>query len=421
MTPIEPNQANRWRLDSPGSEGWDRTVRPGSDKHLLISVDSHLMPPMREFVRRIDKKWHSKLPRIEERDGNRYIMMEGMRPERLINYQFTGDDLARSKAGGDARWIDPETGDPVGLERLRDMDRDGVDGEVVFPNGPVLLMWASDDPHFIDAQCRVWNDWAMETCKPYLARCNPAAAICTADVDLAVSEVERVAKMGYRAVILPCKPIFGPHSVDHINYNLPVFDPMWAAIQDHDLAICYHVSTGKDPRAARGNGGAVINFVVHSVAPTMEPIVNMCASGVFERFPKLRAGTIEADAGWVPFMLQKMDEGYHKHHFWVRPKLKNLPSEYYHSNCFASFGEDRLAIDISESHGLEDNLMWANDYPHHEGSWPFSGAAIERTFGDRLDEKTRAKLLGLNAARVFRFDIDAMKRESGTGISAENP
>jgi predicted TIM-barrel fold metal-dependent hydrolase len=54
---------------------------------------------------------------------------------------------------------------------------------------------------------------------------------------------------------------------------------------------------------------------------------------------------------------------------------------------------------------LEDNFMWANDYPHHEGSWPHSAEAIERTLGERVSERARAKLLGLNAARAFRFEI----------------
>lgn len=403
---IEPNTENRWRLETPRPAGWKRGVRPGPNKYFMISVDSHLMPPLTLFRDRLDPKWHDMLPRVEKRDdGHRYIIVPGMRPERLIDHDFTGDDLARSKAGGDHRALTEGGGDPAGLERIRDQALDGVDGEVIFPNGPVLLMWSSGNPEFVDAQCQAWNDWAWEVCEPYKDSCNPAAALATAEVDLAVREVERVAKMGYRTLILPCKPIWGAHDVSHINYNLPVFDPLWAAIQDHDLAICYHVSTGRDPRAARGNGGAVINNVVHSLSPTIEPIVSMCAAGVFERFPKLRAATIEADAGWVPWMLEKMDQAYLKHHFWVRPKLKALPSEYYHANCFASFGEDKVAMDFVEKYGLEDNLMWANDFPHHEGTWPYSAQAIERTFGPHLSETTRAKLLGLNAARVFRFDI----------------
>jgi predicted TIM-barrel fold metal-dependent hydrolase len=407
MERIQSNEENRWRLETPGAEGWARSVRPDAEKkYFMLSVDSHLQPPVTLMRERLDPKWHSKLPRVEKRDGGRFLVVPGMRDERLIEAEFTGDDLARSKAGGDTKSIAEGRGDPVGLERIADQIRDGVDGEVIFPNGPVLLMWCSDDIEFVAVQCEVWNDWAWEVCGPYKDRCNPAAALPAADISASIAEVERVAKMGYRTLIMPCKPIWGPHDVSHINYNLPIYDPLWAAIQDHDLAICYHISTGKDPRAARGNGGAVINYVVHSLAPTIEPIVNMCASGVFERFPKLRVATIEADAGWVPWVMQKMDEGYLKHHFWVRPRLKALPSEYYRTNCYASFGEDPVAIELVEKHGLQDNFMWANDYPHHEGTWPYSAEAIERSLGS-VSETTRAKLLGWNAAKVFRFDVPA--------------
>jgi len=401
---IVVNEENKWRLDSPGATGWKRGVRPGSNKYFMISCDTHLMPPVTLFRDRLDKKWHEQLPRVETRDGERYIVMPGARPERLIDFPFQGEDLIRSKAGGDSMSVNSD-GKTMGLQRIADQAMDGVDGEVIFPNGPALMMWASGDNAFVAAQCRVWNDWAWEVCGPYKDKCNPAAALPTADIEESIREVERVAAMGYRVLTLPCKPIWGAHDVSHINYNLPVYDPLWAAIQDHDLATTYHVSTGKDPRAARGNGGAIINYVVHSLAPTIEPIVGMCSSGVFERFPKLRAATIEANAGWVPWMLEAMDEAYLKHHFWVRPKMRQLPSEYFKSNCFASFGEDRAAVGLVEKFGLENNFMWANDYPHHEGLWPHSAEAIERTLGNDLREDTRAKLLGLNAARAFRFDI----------------
>ncbi|MDM8010958.1 MAG: amidohydrolase family protein [Parasphingorhabdus sp.] len=406
QAPATVNKENLWRLETPKIEGWTRDVRPGPNKHFMVSVDTHLSPPVKLFHERMDKKFHDLLPKIEKRDdGERYIIMPGARPERLVNFAFEGEDLLRSKSGADLLQKDLDGAVITGLQRIADQELDGVDAEIIFPNGAALLMWSINNNEMVAAQAAVWNDWAMEVCGPFIDQCSPAAALCTADIDLAIAEIERVAKLGYRVLTLPCKPVFGPHDVSDINYNLPIFDPMWAAIQDHDLTITYHVSTGRDPRAARGNGGAIINYVCHSLSPTIEPIVNMCASGVFERFPKLRASTIEADAGWVPWMLQKMDESYLKHHFWVRPKLKNLPSEYYRSNCFASFGEDQAAIALVEQFGLEDNFMWANDYPHHEGSWPHSAEALYRTLGNDLREDTRAKLVGLNAARAFNIPV----------------
>ncbi|MCH8258248.1 MAG: amidohydrolase family protein, partial [Proteobacteria bacterium] len=155
---------------------------------------------------------------------------------------------------------------------------------------------------------------------------------------------------------------------------------------------------------SRGNGGAIINYAVHSLAPTMEPIANLCASGLLDRFPKLQFGSVEAGIGWVAWALSAMDEAYRKHHMFVRPKLEMLPSEYFKRNGFATFQEDKPGLDLAREHGLVDNFMWANDYPHHEGTWPHSAQAIERTMGN-LDDLERAKILGLNAARVFGFSI----------------
>src|SRR6185369_252738 len=105
------------------------------------------------------------------------------------------------------------------------------------------------------------------------------------------------------------------------------------------------------------------------------------------------------------------DEAYKKHHFWVRPKLKHLPSEYYRMHGFSSFQEDQAGLDLAESHDLSDNFMWANDYPHHEGTWPHSAEAIERTMG-QLSDGARAKVLGLNCAR---FLASGGRANSGQG------
>ena len=103
-------------------------------------------------------------------------------------------------------------------------------------------------------------------------------------------------------------------------------------------------------------------------------MANLCASGMLERFPGLRFATIEAGIGWLPWVLDAMDEAYRKHHFWVRPKLRHLPREYFRMHGFASFQEDAV------------------------------GLALERTMGGLRDD-ARAKVLGLNAARFFKFDV----------------
>ena len=383
---------NRWRLTSPGSATWPRSPHPAApNKYFMVSADCHVQEPNDFLLARMDRKYHERLPGIVlGGDGSKLQKTEGFRPMRIGSFTLEGEDLERSESG--------KTPD----QRLVALARDGVECEVLFPNKG-LTIWATQDIEFSQAMCRAYNDWAWETFAAYNDRLAPMAAIATGEITGAIAEVQRAAIRGFKGLTLPCKPVWGPPDHAHVNYNLPLFDPLWAAIVEVDLPITFHVSTGRDPRTARGNGGAIINYAAHSLAPTMEPLINLCSSGVIERFPTLRFGSIEAGIGWVPWMLTAMDEAYHKHHMWVRPKLKALPSDYFRSNGFASFGEDPPGLALMREFRLTNNFLWANDFPHHEGTWPHSAAAIERTMGG-LDDEERAKVLGLNAARIFKFN-----------------
>jgi predicted TIM-barrel fold metal-dependent hydrolase len=395
------DEKNRWRLDTPGHQGWGRTARADDpDKYLMISSDCHVNEPSKLWWERIDAKFRDRLPHIEVDDkGHKWMVVEGYQKSRVRTRNIQdapkgGEDRLRGNAGRDP------------LDRIRDHARDGIDAEIVFPNKG-LAMFATQDAEFGNAQCRVWNDWAWEVYGPHNDFMSPMASIMTADVQLAIAEIKRVVKLGFRGITLPCKPVWGAHDARHPNYNLSIYDPMWAVIQDCDVPMTFHVSTGRDPRAARKDGGAIINYVSHSLSPTIEPISNICASGVLERFPKIRFAAIECGIGWVPWALNAMDEAYRKHHLWVTPKLKKLPSEYFRSNGAATFQEDPPGLELAVKFNLVDNFMWANDYPHAEGTWPHSAEAIEREMG-HLNDEQREKILGLNAARMFKFDVEKL-------------
>ncbi len=389
-----PDQNNRWRLDTPGAEDWERSPRPDADrKFFMVSADGHVQEPRDFLLARMDQQYSERLPGIIlDGKGDQFQKTEGFRqPLKLQKTVFEGEDQLRNQSGRT-----PE-------ERVADLAADGVDAEVLFPNKG-LTIWATTDTDFSTAMCRAYNDWAWETFADFNDRLAPMACVAPADVDTAIAEIERCADLGFRGLSLPCKPVWGAPDHADLNYNLKEFDPLWSVITEVDLPITFHVSTGRDPRASRSRGGAVINYAVHSLAPTMEPLINICASGVAQQFPTLRFGSIEAGIGWVAWALQAMDEAYLKHHMWVRPKLELLPSEYFKRQGFASFQEDQAGLDLARDHGLVDNFLWANDYPHHEGSWPHSAEAIERMMG-HLDDAERAKILGLNSAELFGFPV----------------
>ncbi|MDE0727182.1 MAG: amidohydrolase family protein [Alphaproteobacteria bacterium] len=387
------DEANDWRLETPGTQGWSRTARVDDpDKYLMVSADTHANEPADLWAKRIEPEYRDRIPHIEtDAKGDMWNVVEGYRPTKIRIAAMVGQDKERNGSGATIEG------------RQADHKRDGIDAEVIFPNKG-LAMWATPDPVFAMAQCRVWNTWAWEFYGPNNDTMSPMAALGTGDIPGTLAEIERVAKLGFRGLTLPCKPIFGSHDVDDPNYNLPMYDPMWALLEEVNLPITFHVSTGRDPRASKGNGGAVINYVSHSLSPTIEPMANLCGSGVLERFPKIKFALIEAGIGWIPWALEAMDEAYRKHHFWVRPKMQGLPSDYFKQHGAAAFQEDPVGLALVEQFGLTDNMMWANDYPHHEGTWPHSAAAIERTMSG-IGEETRAKILGLNANRVFDFGL----------------
>jgi len=343
---------------------------------------------------------------MEEReDGAQYMITEGNRPQ-MVRPPRGAPTLQRSQERMEEEdQLRASRGKTV-EQRLEDQRLDGVDVEIVFPTSG-LLCWATPDPVFAMAMCRAWNRWAREQFGDHMRdRILPMALIASGDQDGAMREIAWAADHGYRGVCLGNSPIYGPTEHGKLQYNDPSFEPMWSQLEETGLVVTFHVSTGKDPRASGGNGGAIINYVCHSMETTIEPLVQLITSGVFERHPRLQAGLVESGIGFVPWLMETMDYAYKAHHFWVRPVIPDLPSEYFRRNCFATFQEDHVGLRLAEQLGIVENLLWANDYPHHEGSWPHSAAAIERNMSHLTDD-SRAKILGLNAARIFDLDVPA--------------
>jgi len=414
-----PPSRNAWRLETPGTPDWPRSARPGAaNKYFMVSADSHACEPPKYLAERIEPEYRERLPRVETReDGSRFIVSEGGRPQLVrpgrdwkkkhqvqaqesfekssmampYTSRMEEEDLARGQAG-------------AGIEnRDRDNAEDGIDTEIIFANKG-MLCYATPDPVFAMAMCRAWNRWALDEFETAFDRMLPMAMVCPGDLEGTAAEIEWAAEHGFKGILLPNKPIYGPTQAGDLMYNDPSFEGLWSQIEEVGLPVTLHVSTGRDPRAVSGNGGAIINYVSHSMETTIEPLVQIISSGVLERHPGIQVGTVESGIGWLPWMLETMDHAFRAHHMWVRPVLPRLPSDYYRSNCFSTFQIDPAGLDLIEERGLVDNVMWANDYPHHEGTWPHSAAAIERTMGG-LHEDTREKILGLNAARVFGIKV----------------
>ncbi len=395
---------NDWRRETPGAAGWRRSARPGDPQKLFMaSADCHVVEPG-GYLDGIESEYRARIPLLETRDdGSQWLISEGNRPQRVKSSRKSAVEDGRTGSRMEPEDVRRIASGRTVAERLADQAADGVDAELLFPNKG-LLCWATPDPVFAMAMCRQWNRWVHGFCGEHMQgaapRMLPMASIAAGDIDGALREIAWAAEHGFRGLCLGNSAIYGPKQFGQLEYNDPRFERLWSCVEETGLVVCFHVSTGRDPRAVGGNGGAITNYVCHSMETTLEPLVQLISSGVFVRHPRLRAGLVESGIGFLPWLLETLDYAHKAHHFWVRPQLPELPSEYFRRHCFATFQEDHVGLRLVEELDLTNNVMWANDYPHHEGSWPHSAAAIERTMA-HLAETSRAQILGGNAARVF--------------------
>lgn len=345
-----------------------------------VSTDSHVTEPIELYAERVDVEFRDRAPRIVTADGWRTFHAEGLDPRKLM----TADQLMTAVVGG---W-DVES-------RVRDQIRDGVSAEVIFPTFALQACFASDDPRLQAQLCRAYNGWAGEvfTGAPSLLA---VGAVPLLDIDDGIAEARRLADAGFRAFMLPARVLTRP-------YNDAEYDRFWAVAEELGVPLTFHSGTGYEPRLVRGPGGAVVNYVMGAQLDGPMVILSLAAGGALDRFPGLRVVTVETGASWLAWIMTQADAIYVDHAMYAKPKLSMLPSELIRRQCAATFMYDPVAIHNRHITGL-DTLMWGNDYPHPEGTWPESQATNAEQFAGVPDDEVRA-IVGGNAARVFGFSI----------------
>jgi predicted TIM-barrel fold metal-dependent hydrolase len=351
----------------------------------LVSADSHVNEPPEMFGERLDARFRGRAPRVETVNGVESLVMEGMRPRKLPKGRdvLTGEALERAQAGG---W-EPAL-------RIRDQDRDGVSGEVVFPTLALQACFMAPDAALQMALARAYNSWVAEVFAGHPDRFAPAAIIPMLDVDAACAEAARAVKLGLRTLFLPARLAGGA-------YNVPAYDRFWAFAEETGRPLTFHAGTGHEPRIERGAGGAVINYLLGSQADGAHVVCYFAASGILDRFPRLHVVTVETGSAWLAWVMTQMDEIYEKHHIWAQPKLSMKPSELCRRQVHVTFQNDPVGVHNRAFTGVEA-LLWGSDYPHPEGTWPRSREYVDEQLKDVADDERRA-MAGGTAARLFGF------------------
>lgn len=346
----------------------------------FISTDSHCTEPIELYAERVDDAYRDRVPRIVTKDGWRTLITEGLDPRKLM----TATELEGAIVGG----IDAD-------ERIRDQERDGVVAEVIFPTFALQACFAPDDPALQLALCRAYNDWAADAFGDE-QRLLAVGLVPMLDLDDAIGEATRLAEAGFRSLFLPARMPSRP-------YNDGTYDRFWALAEEIGLPLTFHSGTGYEPRLVRGPGGAVINYLMGAQLDGPMVLLSMAAGGALDRFPGLRVVTVETGAAWLGWIMTQADSIYEDHSRFAKPKLSMKPSELIRRQCAATFMYDPVAVNNRHITGIE-TIMWGNDYPHPEGTWPASQEIAAKQFAGVPDDEVRA-IVGGTAAEIFGFEL----------------
>lgn len=384
-------------------------------KYGLISCDSHAQLNHDAWTSRMSKaKFGDAIPQIRDTTVREHMIHESAKPVQrwFVNGRVVGErgTVNCPTAMGDPmrktypqRWeeVPNFVYDPV--ERLKALDRDGIDAEVLFPNDPVQsATFLQGDADFELACVQAYNDGLAEW-RQVSDRYVPLAILPYMNgVEAAVKETQRAAKTGHRGVAMLAEPSMARKTFKH--FNDPWWDPLWACCQDLGMPVHWHAGAGIALRVPRWKGytanqgqamGPAGGFSVQA-----QFIPNLIFSGVLDRFPKLKWVCAETGIGWVNYILEACDHEWERRHLWTQG-IVTRPSELFKRQIYVDFWYERAGIELRHTIGM-DNIMWESDFPHSTSTYPESRAFIDRTLKG-VPQAERDQLAYGNAMRLYNL------------------
>jgi predicted TIM-barrel fold metal-dependent hydrolase len=301
-------------------------------------------------------------------------------------------------------------------DRLKIMDDYGIYAQVLYPNLGAGGFGAGNyvglkNPELMRLCVEAYNDWLSEFSSAAPKRFIPMASLPFWDIDEAIAEMNRAAKMGHKGIVMIGEPEY---------FNLPKltdphWDRFWAATQDLELAVNFHVGTGDmwiidlmhdsvDRHAHFASMGSLFSLNNANV------IAQIVCGGVCHRFPKLNFVSVESGVGWAPFLLDSLD--YQWKNCGVQQRLPGylLPSEYIKRQVYFSFWFERDTARTAIEQMGADNILYETDFPH-----PTSMSPGPATSAIRPDDFLEIALKGVprdqvekivysNAARIYHLE-----------------
>jgi predicted TIM-barrel fold metal-dependent hydrolase len=342
------------------------------------SGDSHFLEPRDLYTKNLPPSMAERLPRSEKvSDTEEILHVDGKsirrrlpRPNKPSTARALVEFVEGMKQGGEGEW--------KGSVRLEHLDDQGVWGEVVYPS---FGLWYGliDDPLLVNDAAKLLNDHVHDELIRTSPRFVPAATLPLQSVELSVAEAQRCAALGFLAVFVPTEP-----AKTQPYWNDDHWEPLWAACEDADLVIGVHIGTDAGGnRPYRNPGGAMLNYL-DTTFGGQRAAAQFVAGGILERHPGLRVLISEGGAAWVPFIGDRLNEGYRQHAMFNDGRLTKPPKDYLMEQVYASFQHDETAVPAFTAMGFR-NILFGTDYPHVEGTYPHTQKVLHELL-DGVDD-----------------------------------
>ena len=376
-----------------GSVGW---ATGGTMGKPIISADSHVTEPPNTYVDHIDPAFRDRAPYMTRDDqrGDVFVIPGLSKPIPMGLIAAAGKDASELTVyGADFEQLHRGGWDPDA--RLADQDRDGVSAEVIYPSVGMMLC-NHPDFDYKHACFDAYNRWLSAYCGAHPERLLGIGQTALRSVEEGVEDFRHIKDAGFHGVMMPGNP-----AVE--DYDSPAYDPLWEAAVDLGLPLSFHILTSSQDNFR--TRGPKLNSFLGIIRGCQDILGTFIFSGVFERHPKLKVVCVEADAGWVPHYMYRMDHAYSRHRNWLTgTELSKPPSEYFRENVYVTFQDDWVAFQVLDLCNPR-RIMWANDFPHSDSTWPWSQDVLAEHAKD-LPEEQRDWILHDNVAELYQLEAN---------------
>ena len=341
------------------------------NEYLIIDGDGHIQEHDEEIREYLDEPVRSGM-----KDGPNFPFFPT-----LDGYQR---DVIRAATGRHPGYVGAE-------EWLSFMDETGIETTVLYPTAG-LSVGMIQDTDWAVLVCRAYNNWFHDRYSRRSPRFKGVALLPLQDVDESVKELRRcVTELGMVSAMLPA------NSAD-MGVRRPLGDkcfwPIYAEAESLNLPLAVHGA----PSIGLGT-----NFLARTEAVLLEhPLAqmiqasSMMMSGLFDEYPKLRVAYLEADTGWVPYLIDRFTgrtrEG-------VTDPVDLFTSRRIFLSCQSGEQSLRYAIDRLG----DEVVLYASDYWHEHPAEIVEDIEILRNRGDLSDDEKR-NIFRNNTIRFYELE-----------------